>query len=150
MRRNCWTCKHASHGAAVCLRPWDLVGRWVECTHNLRESNECPRDADGCPGWEAATQPAPADACAAGHVIPTACPHCAARGPAAPLPVSAALRIDAYAVVASAVEAGIARGWRRAHKHTEAPGEHGICEAMEQGVMEALCEVVRFGDEGRE
>lgn len=55
---------------------------------------------------------------------------------------TATLSLNLYAVVARAVEEGIARGWRRAHKHTESPEEAAILDEIEQAVLNALSEVV--------
>lgn len=61
-----------------------------------------------------------------------------------PLPVQAAVRLDAYGIVQRAVEEGVTRGYRRAFKHTDAPGEESIRASIEREVMDALCEVLRF------
>ncbi len=62
------------------------------------------------------------------------------------LPVRATVRVNAYSVVASAVEDACRRGYYRAHKHVEDPGEVAITSAIESAVMEALCEVLDFGE----
>jgi hypothetical protein len=54
------------------------------------------------------------------------------------------VRVDAYGVVCEAVENGIAYGWRRAHKHADAPGEEAICSAIYQAVINELCEALEF------
>jgi hypothetical protein len=56
----------------------------------------------------------------------------------------ASVRLDAYGIVQRAVEEGVARGYRRAFKHTDAPGEERIRASVEREVMDALCEVLRF------
>lgn len=45
-----------------------------------------------------------------------------------------------YPLLEGAVEAGIARGWRRAHKHTDTPGEDAICSEVYNAVMGEICE----------
>jgi hypothetical protein len=56
----------------------------------------------------------------------------------------ATLPLNAYAVVARAVEEGVALGWRRAHKHTDEPDEATLFDAIEQAVLNALSEVIRW------
>jgi hypothetical protein len=56
----------------------------------------------------------------------------------------ASVRLDAYGIVQRAVEEGVSRGYRRAFKHTDAPGEESIRASIEREVMDALCEVLRF------
>jgi hypothetical protein len=59
--RNCWTCQHANSDADVCSagrpagQPLD-VSLWIVQTHR---GNECPRAADGCPGYVARSAPLP-------------------------------------------------------------------------------------------
>lgn len=50
--------------------------------------------------------------------------------------------LNAYAIVSRAIEEGIATGWRRAHKHTDRPGEAAIFDEIEQAILNALSEVV--------
>ena len=57
------------------------------------------------------------------------------------------MRVRAYDVLSRAVEEGVAYGWRRAHKHTDAPGEDTIKEQILQGVLNEICEVFAFDDE---
>lgn len=54
--------------------------------------------------------------------------------------VRAIVRVDAYRVIADAVERGIMWGWLHAHKHTNEPGEGAIKECMERDIMNELCE----------
>lgn len=68
-------------------------------------------------------------------------------GVPAKLPVTGAMKVNAYAVLSRAVEEGVQRGWSRAHKHVEKPGEDALCSAIYDAVMEAICEVFDF-DEG--
>ena len=62
------------------------------------------------------------------------------------IPVNRVMRVQAFSVVARAVEEGVRYGWRRAHKYADKPDEDAICEAVESAVMNAICEVVDFGD----
>ena len=61
--------------------------------------------------------------------------------------VAGAIRIDAYKIVTRAVEEGVRCGMSRAHKHTGSPTPDDIAESIEQAVINALCDVLRFGDE---
>ena len=45
------------------------------------------------------------------------------------------------------VEEGIRYGWQRAYKHTDHPTEDGFKTAIEQAVMNAICEVFEFDHE---
>jgi predicted Zn-dependent protease with MMP-like domain len=47
------------------------------------------------------------------------------------------------------VEKGAAYGWRRAHKHTDAPGEDAIVDQIVQGVLNEVCEYFDVDDEDR-
>jgi predicted Zn-dependent protease with MMP-like domain len=42
-----------------------------------------------------------------------------------------------------------AYGWRRAHKHTDAPGEDAIVDQIVQGVLNEVCEYFDVDDEDR-
>lgn len=53
--------------------------------------------------------------------------------------------VDTYTIVHEAVERGATFGWRRAHKHTDAPDEDAAIEQIAHEVMLALDEVVRWG-----
>ena len=61
--------------------------------------------------------------------------------------VTSAVRINAYKVVADAVERGCMRGMHRAYKHTDEPSRAMIAEACEAEVMNELSEILNFGDE---
>lgn len=60
--------------------------------------------------------------------------------------VRTAIRVNAYAVVADAVERGSLTGVRRAYKHTDTPSQEYIATEVEKAVTDALCEVLDFGD----
>jgi hypothetical protein len=59
-------------------------------------------------------------------------------------PVTGGMRVRAYEVLRRAVEEGVAYGWRRAHKHTDAPGEDAIVDQVVQGVLNEVCEYFDF------
>lgn len=40
--------------------------------------------------------------------------------------ISGGMRVRAYEVLSRAVEDGVEYGWRRAHKHTDTPGQDAI------------------------
>jgi hypothetical protein len=54
------------------------------------------------------------------------------------------MRVKTYEVLSRAVEEGVMHGWRRAYKHTEAPNEQAVQQAVIEGAMEAICEVFSF------
>ena len=58
------------------------------------------------------------------------------------------LRLRTYTVVSRAVEEGVAYGIQRAYKHTDAPERESLQEHLEHEVVNALCEIIDFGDEG--
>ena len=60
--------------------------------------------------------------------------------------ISDTVRLNAYAILSRAVEEGAACGVRRAYKHNDQPSEEQVTEAVERGVMNAICEVLRFDD----
>jgi hypothetical protein len=51
---------------------------------------------------------------------------------------------DAYKVVVMAVETGVATGVRRAYKHDPKPSEEAIIAAIEQAVIDEICEWFKF------
>lgn len=58
------------------------------------------------------------------------------------------VRVKTYPLMSEAVEIGTDRGWRRAHKHTDAPDQFVICTAIEQAIMEEICERFDFDLDG--
>lgn len=56
----------------------------------------------------------------------------------------AGLKLDTWAIISRAVEEGVSYGWRRAHKHTDTPTEDAVTAEIEQAVMSALSEVVKW------
>ena len=51
-------------------------------------------------------------------------------------------KIDVYAVLTRAIEAGIEYGWVRAHKHTNTPDENTIKNSIENAIMLEISEVL--------
>lgn len=54
------------------------------------------------------------------------------------------MRVREFQVMEQAVEDGVARGWSRAHKHTEAPDEDAIKNEIIRSVMSEICEWFEF------
>jgi hypothetical protein len=51
-----------------------------------------------------------------------------------------------HVILEQAIEEGVRRGWRRAHKHVENPTEESIWEQIEDGVMSSITEYFSFDD----
>jgi hypothetical protein len=60
--------------------------------------------------------------------------------------VTGGLRVRAYEVLRRAIEEGVEHGWRRAHKHTDAPDEETIKDQVVTGVLNEVCEYFNFDD----
>lgn len=56
------------------------------------------------------------------------------------------MRAREYDVLVRAVEEGAAYGWDRAHKHSDAPTDQQIKAAIEQAVLDTICEWFDFED----
>jgi hypothetical protein len=52
-----------------------------------------------------------------------------------------------HVILEMAIEQGIQRGWRLAHKHVENPEEHVIIERINDSVMSEIYEYFTFEDE---
>ena len=50
-------------------------------------------------------------------------------------------------ILEMAIEAGVRRGWHRAHKHVENPAESAIIEYIEDCVMSQIYEYFTFDEE---
>lgn len=50
-------------------------------------------------------------------------------------------------ILEMAIEQGVQRGWRLAHKHVENPEEHVIIERINDSVMSEIYEYFTFDDE---
>jgi hypothetical protein len=58
--------------------------------------------------------------------------------------------VRAYPILRRAVEEGVAYGYRRAHKHTDAPAVHAIEEHIVSAVMNEVCDYFDFSDDAME
>ena len=58
----------------------------------------------------------------------------------------AVVRVNLYHLLDRAVEEGVLRGYHRAHKHTDTPGELTIQEEIRQAIMANLCEILVFDE----
>lgn len=56
-------------------------------------------------------------------------------------------RVRSYEVFTRALETGIATGLRRAHKHTDAPTEEVVAEAVYNAVLSEVCDVFDFPEQ---
>lgn len=54
------------------------------------------------------------------------------------------MKVKTYAILERAIEEGIAYGYTRAFKHTEAPSEEYIKDEILSSVMNSISEVVDF------
>lgn len=66
------------------------------------------------------------------------------------LSIRADVRLRAYDLLERALEEGVAYGWRRAHKHEDNPSAEHIQEQIHNACLNALCEIMNFGDETEE
>jgi hypothetical protein len=60
--------------------------------------------------------------------------------------VSGGMRVRAYEVLRRAVEEGVAYGRRRAHKHTDTPGEDAVQDEIVTGVLNEVSEYFDFDE----
>jgi hypothetical protein len=56
-------------------------------------------------------------------------------------------KVKAHVIIARAVEEGVRYGYKRAHRHSDAPSEEALCAQIEAAVVNALDEVLDFSDE---
>lgn len=63
------------------------------------------------------------------------------------IPVTGGVRVRVYPLICQAVEAGVAHGYRRAHKYSDNPDEAAISSAIEAAVTSELCELFIFEDD---
>ena len=52
------------------------------------------------------------------------------------------MKFNKYALIVRAVEEGVQRGWHRAFKHTEQPGDDTIVNTITDEVMSSLGEII--------
>lgn len=60
------------------------------------------------------------------------------------------MRPRLYAIVQRAIEEGVARGYTRAHKHTDAPERGELLDTQVDAVLECLGEVLAWDPEDYE
>jgi len=58
------------------------------------------------------------------------------------------LKMNTYMIIDDAIEAGIRFGYSRAFKHTDKPHEETIVQSIHDSIMNNLCEVVDFDNDG--
>jgi len=51
-----------------------------------------------------------------------------------------------HVILEMAIEQGVQRGWRRAHKHVEQPSENAIFDHISDEVMSAITDYFTFED----
>ena len=57
------------------------------------------------------------------------------------------MKAKTLVILEMAIEAGIKRGWNRAHKHIENPNDATICDNIEECVISEIYEYFSFDDE---
>ncbi len=57
------------------------------------------------------------------------------------------MRVRVYPVLLRAVEEGVARGYARAHKHTESPSDEAIRDAIVESVLGEIAEWFSYDDD---
>jgi hypothetical protein len=60
------------------------------------------------------------------------------------------MKVKTLVILEQAINEGVLRGYRRAHKHIDNPTELMICDHIEQCVMEQIHEYFDFEDEKNE
>jgi hypothetical protein len=56
------------------------------------------------------------------------------------------MKAKEYNLIVQCVENGVRTGWNRAHKHTDTPDDEAIQQAIEDAVMNEICEWFDFED----
>ena len=57
------------------------------------------------------------------------------------------MKVKTLVILEMAINAGVKRGWHRAHKHIENPNDATICDNIEECVISEIHEYFSFGDE---
>lgn len=57
------------------------------------------------------------------------------------------MKVKTRVILEQAIEEGVNRGWRRAHKYVENPDEHVIIDHINDAVMAQIYEYFTFDDE---
>jgi hypothetical protein len=56
------------------------------------------------------------------------------------------MKAKEYNLIAQCVETGVMLGWNRAHKHDATPEDEAIRNAIEQAVLNEICEWFDFDE----
>jgi hypothetical protein len=56
------------------------------------------------------------------------------------------MKVKTQVILEMAIEEGVQRGWRLAHKHVENPEEHAIIDRINDAVMSAITDYFTFED----
>jgi hypothetical protein len=56
------------------------------------------------------------------------------------------MKVKTQVILEMAIEEGVQRGWRLAHKHVENPEEHVIIDRINDAVMSAITDYFTFED----
>ncbi len=56
------------------------------------------------------------------------------------------MKAKEYNLIAQCVETGVMLGWNRAHKHDATPEDEAIRDAIEQAVLNEICEWFDFDE----
>ena len=56
------------------------------------------------------------------------------------------MKAKEYNLITQCVETGVMLGWNRAHKHTDTPDPDTIRNAIEQAVLNEICEWFDFDE----
>jgi hypothetical protein len=56
------------------------------------------------------------------------------------------MKVNTYKVLSDCVERGVEIGWRRAHKHTDTPGEGQLRDSIYDNVMTEISEYFTFSE----
>lgn len=59
------------------------------------------------------------------------------------------MKVKTYNLIRECIERGTSYGWNRAHKHVNDPTEDQIKNAIEDAIMNEICEWFTFEDESR-
>jgi len=57
------------------------------------------------------------------------------------------MKVKTLVILEMAINAGVKRGWNRAHKHIENPNEATICDYIEDCVMSQIYEYFTFDED---
>jgi hypothetical protein len=59
------------------------------------------------------------------------------------------MKAKEYNLITQCVETGVMLGWNRAHKHDATPEDEAIRNAIEQAVLNEICEWFDFDEESK-